>query len=245
CLDVAGTLVRNSEVGADDGVDFRFQPSALEKFYRRESQPLLLGCGGVCGKAARHGAAYIRPVTSIGKPAEDLPGAIDRHYEAHVHQVRAAKIGVVDDIDVVFFRRLAAAVPDHFDHGAGRILHDADEYRQSLVALGDQRTVVCRIHAIVAVIGFVDYRREGGAGEGEVHLVARLLQCCLYDGKGKRIQGGLCCPVLPAHLQTSMMILPSASDRARSPGSSTVVASICSRMAGPSITASRGNPSRA
>src|SRR5690606_17795833 len=132
-----------------------------------------------------------------------------------------------------------------FDHGPGRILHDAYEYRQSLVALSDQRTVVGRINAVGAVIGFGDYRREGGAGEGEVHLVAGLLQRCLYDGKGKRIQGGLCGPVLSAHLPTSMMILPSASDRARSPGSSTVVASICSRMAGPSITASRGSLSRA
>ena len=40
-------------------------------------------------------------------------------------------------------------------------------------------------------------------------------------------------------------MLPSASERARSPGSSTVVASICSRMAGPSTTASSGSFSRA
>jgi hypothetical protein len=48
----------------------------------------------------------------------------------------------------------------------------------------------------------------------------------------------------PHAFPISMMMLPSASEVARSPGYMSVVASICSRMAGPVMAASSGSFSR-
>ncbi len=55
-------------------------------------------------------------------------------------------------------------------------------------ALRDQRAVVGGIDAVGAVVGLGDHRREGGAGKGEVHLVADLLQAGLDDGEGDGVE---------------------------------------------------------
>ncbi len=64
---------------------------------RRPSCSTAVGSGR---EAARHRAADVGPVAGVGQPAEQLAVAIDRHHEAHIHQMRAAEIGIVDDIDV-------------------------------------------------------------------------------------------------------------------------------------------------
>ena len=154
--------------------------------------------------------------------------------------MRAAEIGIVDDIDVARLRRQAAAVGDHLDQCLRRILHHADEHRQAPCPLRDQRAVLGRIDAIRAVIGFGNHRRERGAGESKIHLVADLLQGCLDHRKRDGVEF---CHVqaLPISIDD---ISVAESEVARSLGSITVVASSCSRIAGPSITASRGNFSR-
>ena len=233
CADVADALVGDADVRGDDRVDFRIELSPLEELHRRQAQALLLDGGRRSRKAARHRAADVGPMAGVGEPAEYLAGAPDRHGEAHVHQMRAAEIGVVDDVDVAFLRRQAASVSDHLDDCLRRILHDADEDRQALRPLRDQRTVYGRVDAVGAVVRLGYDRREGGSAEGQVHLVAGLLERGLDDGEGDGVEGH--------GLPTSIRIFPSASPRATSPGSSTVVASICSRIAGPSTTASRGN----
>ena len=53
---------------------------------------------------------------------------------------------------------------------------------------GDQRAVVRVVDAGRAVVGLGDDRREGGAREGEVHLVADLLQAGLDDRKGDGVE---------------------------------------------------------
>ena len=45
------------------------------------------------------------------------------------------------------------------------------------------------VDAVGAVVGLGDHRREGGAGEGEVHLVADLLQAGLDDAEGDGVEG--------------------------------------------------------
>ena len=189
-LDVADALVGDTDVGRDDGEDFRVEDALLEQFYRRQAQAFLLYRRGRGGKAARHRATDIGPMAGVGKPAEDFSLPVDRHEEAHVHQVRAAEIGIVDDIDVALLRRQAASVADHLDDGAGGILHDADEDRQALVALRDQRAVFGRVDAVGAVVRLGDHRREGCTGESEIHLVAGLLQGGLDDGEGEGVEDG-------------------------------------------------------
>ena len=197
-LDIADALVRHPDVGGDDRVDFRVERASLEEFDRRQPEALLFHRRGRRGKAARHRAAYVGPVAGIRQPAEDPPLPVDRHGEAHVHQMRAAEIWIVDDIDVAVLRLQAAACGDHLDDGPCRMLHDPDEYGQAFAALGDKRAVEGRIDAVRTIVGLRDDRREGCPREGQVHLVAGLLECGLNDRKRDGVEahdghaGGRC-----------------------------------------------------
>ena len=101
----------------------------------------------------------------------------------------AAEVGVVDDVDVAGVGGEGLALGDALDEDAGRELHGADEDRKSAESLGNQRAVEGGVDAVGAVVGLGDHRREGGAGEGEVHLVADLLQAGLDDAEGDRVEG--------------------------------------------------------
>ncbi len=192
------------------------------------------------GEAARHHAADVRPVAGVLQPAEQLAVDEDGLGEAHVHQVGAAEIGVVDDVDVAGLGPAGLALGDEADDVAGRVLHRADEDRQAELALGDQRAGVAVVDAVGAVVGLGDDRREGRAREGDVHLVADLLQAGLDDGEGQGVDGGG--RSVEGHAFT--LRLPMESTVATAPGSMTVVASICWITAGPATEAPMGRASR-
>jgi hypothetical protein len=148
--------------------------------------------------------------------------------------MRAAKVGVVDDIDVVGLRGRGSARRNHLDQGTGGILHGADKDRQAARALRDQRAILGGIDPVGAVVRLCDHGREGRAGEAEVHLVANLLQARLNDRKGDGVD--------TAHSAAPIWIirLPSTPPWTRSPGGIRVVQSSCSMMAGPSRVTSAG-----
>ena len=150
----------------------------------------------------------------------------------------AAKIGIIDDIDVARVRGGRASLADQPDQLGCRILHGADKDRQAARPLRDQRPVIGGVNPVRPVIRLGDHRRKGGAREAEVHFVADLLQSGLNDAEGDRIK---------AHdaLPTETRILPSPSDMAVSCGAIRMVVSICSRIAGPVSRASSGSLSRA
>ena len=234
-LDVADALVRDADVGLDDGEDLAVHLAALEELHGRQAKPLLLDLCGVRREAARHRAADVGPVAGVLEPAEQRAIDEDGLGEAHVHQMRAAEIRVVDDVDVAGLRRARPALADQADQLRRRVLHRADEDRQAVLALRDERAGVGGVDAVRAVVGLGDDGGEGGAREGEVHLVADLLQAGLHHREGQGVQG--------AH--ALILRLPIASTTATAPGSITVVASICCTTAGPSMRASAGKASRA
>ena len=189
-LDVADALVGNADVGQDDGQDFLVHLALLEELHRRQAQAFLLDLGGAGRETARHHAADIGPVAGIGQPGEQLPPVEERLHEAHVHQMGATEIGIVDDEHVARID-LAGIVALHpLDHRLGRELHGAHEYRQAELALGDQRTVGGIVDAVRAVHALGDNRREGGAHKGKIHLVADLDQAVLDDGQRDGIEVG-------------------------------------------------------
>ena len=162
-LDVADPLLGDADVGHDDGVDLGVHPAALEELDRRQAQPLLLDLGGTRREAAGDGTADVGPVAGVGEPAP-VPALVEEGLdEADIHQMCAAEIGVVDDVDVVGLGRCRLAGSDLVDHRLGTVLHGADEDRQAQLALGDQRPVGQGVNAIRAVVGLGDHRREGGA----------------------------------------------------------------------------------
>jgi hypothetical protein len=77
--------------------------------------------------------------------------------------MRAAKIGVIDDIDVARLRCRDFALADQSYQLGGGVLHCADEDRQAAGALGNQRAIIGGIDSVRPVIRLSDYRREGGA----------------------------------------------------------------------------------
>jgi hypothetical protein len=186
-LDVADALVGDAHVRVQDRVDLLVHVAALEELDGRKPEPLLLDLGGVRGEAARHHAAHIGPVAGVLQPAEELAAVVERHGEAHVHQVRAAEVGIVDDVDVAGLGRTGLALADQPDQLGGGILHGADEHRQAQLALADERAGVAVVDARGAVVGLGDHRGEGRAREREVHLVADLLQAGLDHRKGEGI----------------------------------------------------------
>ena len=232
-LDVADALVGDADVGQDDGEDFLVHHAALEQLHRRQAQSFLLRFGGMRREAARHHAADVRPVAGIGEPREQLALVEKRFDEAHVHQMRAAEIRVVDDEHVAGLDAFRALY-----HRLGGELHGADEHRQAQFALRDQRAVVAVVNAVGTVHGLGDHRRKRRATERQVHFVADLVEAVLDHGQGDGVE----LHIASFHTVTSR--LPSASSSTRLPGSITVVQSSCSMMAGPVNLASCGSLSR-
>ena len=127
----------------DDREDLAVHDAALEQLHRRQPQALLLDLGGVGREAARHHAADVGPVAGVLQPAEQLAVVVERQGEAHVHQVRAAEIGIVDDVDVAGLAAAATSPsPIRRISSARRILHGADEHRQAELALAMSAPVV-------------------------------------------------------------------------------------------------------
>ena len=202
-LDVADALVGDADVGQDDRQDLLVHLALLEEFHRRQAQSFLLDLRRAGREAARHHAADVGPVAGVGEPGEHLALVEERLHEPHVHQMRAAEIGIVDDEDVARID-LAGIVALHaLDHRPGRELHGADEHRQAELALGDQRAVGGVIDAVGTVHALRDHRREGRAHEGEIHLVADLDQAVLDDGQGDGIEVRHALDMAYAHMFTA------------------------------------------
>jgi hypothetical protein len=189
-LDVADALVGNADVGHDDRQDLLVHLALLPELHRRQAKTFLLDLGGAGGKAARHHAADIRPVACVGEPGEDLALVEERLHEAHIHQMRAAQIGIVDDEDVAWID-LAGIVGFHtLDDRPGRKLHGADENRQSQLALRNQRAVDGVVNPVGTIHSLRNHWRKGRANERQVHFVADLDQAVLDDGQGDGVEIG-------------------------------------------------------
>ena len=185
-LDVADALVGDADVRQDDRQDLVVDRAALVELDRRQPQTFLLDLGRVGREAARHHAAGVGPVAGVGEPAPRLAGAEERLHELHVHQVRAAEVRVVDDEDVARLERDLQAL-HALDHRLHRELHRADEHRQAELALRDQLAGRQVVDAVGAVERLGDHRAERAAHEGEVHLVADLLQAVLKHAERDRV----------------------------------------------------------
>ena len=112
----------------------------------------------------------------IPQPVKQPPIVEERLHELNVHEMRAAEIGVVDDIDVT---RLGIA-RDRNDR-LGGFLHRSDENRQAKVALRNQFAVVPVINPVRSVLPFRNDRTKRRSHECQIHFVANLLQAVLDD----------------------------------------------------------------
>ena len=99
--------------------------------------------------------------------------------EAALADMKAVDVRVIDVRgfnDIADFMVLASGTSDRHLRAIAE-LH--------LVVLGvDQAAVFGAVDAVRPVVGLCDHRAEGGAAEGQVHLVADLLQTRLFE-RGK------------------------------------------------------------
>ena len=103
----------------------------VEQAYRRDAQPLAehLARGDV--ERSRHAAADIRPMAVRLAEGDDLAVGKDRPDQAHIGEVRAAGIGIVDGEDVALMH---VAVEEAHDVLAGEVQR-ADMDGDVLIAL--------------------------------------------------------------------------------------------------------------
>src|SRR5215472_15053366 len=166
----------------------------------------------------------IRPMAGIRQIAPQAAAIIERPHHLHVHQVGAAKIGVVDQDHVARFE-----IAPPLDDRLGGELHHPDKYRQSELPLGDDFAGHAIIDAVRAVKSFGDDWRERGFLMDQIHLAGYLPQAVLNYRQGHGIERH----VVP----TEITRLPKTSTTAVAPGSMTTVASGCSTIAGPASLA--------
>ena len=152
CLHITNSLVCDTDVGTDDGVDFFVHDAFLEQLYRWQSQPFLFNRGRRGREPTRHGPARIRPMSGIRQPAPQLAVTVIGTHKAHIHEMRATKIRVVDDVYVARLRCSGTSLTDQPDQLGRRILHRPDKDGQTTSPLRNQGTVIGGIDAIRPVI---------------------------------------------------------------------------------------------
>ena len=151
--DVALTLIRDAHIVQNDVEDFAIQRSAVEKADRRELQALLIDLCRSCRKAARYAATDVGPVTAVGEKGDEFPSVEKGTHHFDVHQVRAAKVGDVDDVDVT-----RGGVLDALDNRPDRVTHHVDEIRQAARALHDHLAGLALVDAAGAIEAVGDHR---------------------------------------------------------------------------------------
>ena len=116
----------------------------------------------------------------------------------------------------------------------GRELHIGEEHRQAVATLRNRFPRFRVEDAMRAVVGFGNDGRDRRMDQVQIHLVGDLFERAAHHGQRDRID----------HL-TSTNRLPNASTRVTIPGSTTVVVSFCSTIAGPSNCMPGARSSRA
>ena len=189
--DLAGEVpfggTRQARVSKKDVDDVRVRLPRACQPHGRQHEGLLEHVGGAGVVVSRYRAAEIVPVTDRGQPAEELPAVEVRAHEAHVGQVRAADVRVVEDEHVAVGQiPVGGHLVDDRAHGEG---HDADEDRQAVPALDEGVSRVAVVEAVARVVGLGDDGVEGRSEERGVHLVGDLFHAAGEDGQRDGVDG--------------------------------------------------------
>ncbi len=164
-LDVADDRGRVARVGGDQMRDVLAEAALVEQADRRDAQPLAEHFARGDVERSRHAAADIRPMAVRLAEGDDLAVGEDRPDQAHIREVRAAGVGVVDGEDVALMH---IAVEEAHDVLAGE-MQRADMDGDVLIAL-------CGAFAVGVVqgageIAVVDDEGVAGPQDLLAHLV--------------------------------------------------------------------------
>ncbi len=181
-LDVPGQLVGAAAVAAQDVEDVRARPVLVEHPHRPEPQSLLVDARGGHASAGL-AAAHVDHVRTSDRVADQSVVVEDRRERRAVLQVRALKVGVVEQEDVAGPHR--PRTPAQGDRVRDGLAEVAQEDRQP----GRQRDDlgVAVEQADRAVLALVDRRRVGGPDEREAHVLGRGEHAVADDLERRRI----------------------------------------------------------
>jgi hypothetical protein len=167
--------------------DVLVQSSRADQLHRRQPHAFLIAFGRLRIVAAGHVATDVEPMSDRGQPTEHAAVAVDRPHQPKIVEMRAAVIGIVEDISVAGSKTAVAChLVDHRLHREG---HGADEDRQAQRPLHQRRAGLRVVEAVAGVTRLGDDRIERGAVERRVHLVGDLLEPPLQDRQGDGING--------------------------------------------------------
>ena len=189
---------------------------------------------------ARRDAADIGMMTARGheEAGFGIGGVqIDRRHDGDVGQMRTAVIWIVQYIDIA-----AAHLRIAVDDGADRLAHRTEVHRH-VRRVGDQRAG-CIEQRAAEIQALLDIDRIGGVLQTQAHLFGDV-----HEDVVEQLQQRWDRHAYPAHarrlaLHAAQFDAAAATACASQPGSTTVVALLSARMAGPSIRAPGRSSSR-
>ncbi len=117
-VQIALGRLRQAGVAHQDVDNVGLDLARFGKTHRGQDEGFLegVGCGGVV--VARHRAAHIMPMPDRGEIAKQFAVVKIGAHQPHVGQVRAAQMGIVEDIDVAVFQiAILGRFVDHRLHG--------------------------------------------------------------------------------------------------------------------------------
>ncbi len=184
-VQIAHRGLRQTRVAQQNVDDVLIDLARRGELDRRQHEGFLkhLRGGGVV--VAGHIAAHVMPMPDGSEIAEQCAVPVVGPHQPHVAQVRAADMGIVEDIDVTVLQiPIGGGFLDHRLHGKG---HHPDKDRQAGLALHQGIPRHGMIETMTGVMRFGDDGVEGGAEQGRVHFVGDLFHPTRQDGKRDRI----------------------------------------------------------
>ena len=218
---VTSNLCRQADVGHEHRHQRFVQLAFFVQLDRWNDDAFLMDFGGTGAPTARHVAAHVHPVAGSGHDCEQL--AVTKHgrNDLHVLQMATANVGVVHDPHVTRLEPTVSARQfDHLLHGE---LHIGQKHRQTVSALGDGLPGRGMKNAISTIVSLRNDRGHGCMDQMQIHFISDLFEAAAYNGQSYGV-----------HHFTFTKRLPLESTTTFIAGSTTVVVSLCSMIAGPS-----------
>ena len=183
-LHVADDGGRVARVRRDHVRDVAAEPPAVEDAHRRDADALAEHVLRRHVERARHRAAHVGPVAVGLRVADDLVADEDRPDQPRVAEMRAARIRVVDHVNVAGVHVLL----EELDHRFARVMQRADVDRDVAIAL--RHAVAPGVVQRVGEVAVVD--DEGIAGPQDLlgHLINRADEGVLQDLERHRVERG-------------------------------------------------------
>ena len=187
-VEIAPVRLRHARVRGKDVDDVLLEDAGADELHRRDADALLKALRRLWIVIAGDVAADVEPMPDRGNPGEHAAAAHQRAHQAEIVEVRAAVVGVVEEIGVAGVE--VAVARDLVDHGLDRERHGADEDRQAGRALHQGRAGLGVIEAVAGVVRLGDDRIERRAVERRVHLVGDLDEAAVEHRKRDRVERG-------------------------------------------------------